>query len=64
MSCLACQHGVNSLPPASCPECGGVYGHASHPARCLLCNRRVIAAVPEIQNWLDQNEPPPEEPPE
>lgn len=58
-TCTFCNHGGPGLPPHSCPECGGVYGHAQlGGARCLHCNRKVIALVPEIQNWLDQNEPP------
>lgn len=62
--CLNCQHGMyaGGIPPQQCPICGGVYGHPNHPARCLQCNRRIIAIAPECEIYVNQNEPPAEPP--
>lgn len=54
-SCDECGHGQlreDKMPPASCPTCGGIYGHKQHPLRCGQCNRAIIAIADECETWL------------
>lgn len=53
--CGDCGHGglTGGVPPATCPTCGGIYGHANTGGkRCRQCNRNVIGVGYEAEAWL------------